>query len=290
MRKVEDLRRFYTNTEYSGTGESARKTVVSSALSTSCYFVHNQIGAINVWERLRTDPDFRKQETFGTTSAITNFRSHYNNIYPYMGDSIAGNVEGLPNNERYHELFIATKDGYDGLERRSLRYVFGGEEALARDNPNELITLEEVQNWMVAHSARPDGLVAGVTGNIQNRTELTAIDGGRNLYRYFHHNGVNHRDGDWVDLVTSALFERFPDDVLRLAVYKLACGIAIIDQAIKEAAYLKIPIPGNYYPNPLDNGDYLPPLNQLWAQAQHLIAASSDPQDKLLQGLFSETI
>lgn len=270
----------------SGTDREGRKNVVLNTLPSAYYFVYEHLDVIKSWEKFIQSPNYRASERY-KVGLLTSFNSHHNPVYRYMGDCVNGGIDSLPEIEKYRSLFKATRNGYAGLDRKSVRYVFVGEGALAGEDPERIITLEEVQGWMVTHSSNPDGLIGNVSNDgVRNKTEITDIHDGLDLVRYFRLNGVNDRDSMWVDKGSQALFNRFPAEVLKLAVYKLACGMGVIDQVFKESANLEIAVPTDYHPsNDSDNPQEFPSLQELWNQAHCLVETLADSHDVLLEGL-----
>ncbi|OGE38232.1 hypothetical protein A3B45_01075 [Candidatus Daviesbacteria bacterium RIFCSPLOWO2_01_FULL_39_12] len=289
MNRTEDSLWSDTNIDYYGVAREGRQKVVLKTLPTAYYFVQNQADALGIWERIKQDPGFRAEEIY-KVSALTAFSSHHNAVYPYMGDCVRGGIESLHNNEGYRRLFLATRDGYTALDRKVTRYVFAGEEALAQQDPEAVIPLEELNSWLVAHSSRPDGLIEGVgPEGVSNITAITQIEDGLDLGRYLAIHRINDKNGEWIKEMNRALFNRFPEELLRLAVYKLACGMAIIDQVAQESAYLGIPVSTNYHPDNTADNENQPTLQELWGQSHHLVTTLSVPHDDVLEGLFDET-
>lgn len=274
---------------HSGMGKDAReKAVHGSALPTACYFLNHQLLAIGLWEEIIKTPDPNKYLHRNEIVTLTHFNPGYNAISEYIGDCMLGTIPGLPRCNTYNILFQTTHDGFYELDRKRIRFIFAGEEALAKENPGRPITPEELHTWLTSHSEREDGLVEDFDKDtFVDRTGFASIESGLDLARYFWINRINDKKL-WLQLFTEAAFKRFPEDTLQMAVRKLACGMAIIDQLAHEAANLGSPISANYSP-PDKNEEFdrrLLSLRELWHQAHFVLVQLGRPDDELLQPLF----
>lgn len=271
------------------TGIEARKKIVCTTLKTAYCFLLNQIRALSVWGRIISLPPSDRSEYPLEVGALRDFNSHYNNIYPYMGDCIRGQISSLPEDQNYKELFQATRDGYYELERKRLRYVFDSREA-DKEISGELISPQEVHRWLADHSSRQDGLIEGfdVNAPLPNKApDITSIRGIWDFNRYLWikwGDGIRDRDNLWIRLLTESALGKFSGETHRLATYKIACGMAIIDKLVQESANLGLPVAADYYfddGSERENGNLLPSIVEIWHQARQML----DP-DELLEPLL----
>ena len=262
-----------------------RERVVQDTLSTAYFFVLTQTHSLSQWEDLKRDPS-RQIGWDNERAAIEDFSSHFNLVYNYMGDCIVGGPKTLPDNPTHKELFQTTKDAFIKLDRKKLRFIFAGEKGLDTEDPESRISKEELQSWLEGHSSKPDGLIQTNTPE-----KTTAIKDSMDLVRFLNSAEISDKNGEWIRQWHLATFSRFPEETLQLGVYKLACGMAVIDQLAREGANLGHPLQTSYIPsNRGDAEEYygkLPTLQELWGKAHSLLRDLADPQDELLQHLFT---
>lgn len=276
--------------DYYGRCEDARRLVIHKTLGEAYFFLQNQISALNAWNSIIATPSLQNS-LLVEAGSLSYFSSHYNSVYNYMGDCMAGDISSLPENQNYRYLFQATHDGYEGLHRKILRYVFVGEEGLDRETSGGIISLDELHTWLRNHSSRQDGLIDGIDSEHQlsNRTEITQIRTGLDLVRYIQLNEINDKNGRWVDLWNKSAFGRFSEETRRLAIYKMVCGMAVIDELTQEATNLGLPIAADYRPDQSEDEYPQQPLTitELWNQAYKMLRGLADSNDELLQPLFT---
>lgn len=274
----------WNNVEAGHIAKESREGVVQDTIQTAYFFVLNQIHSLSQWEDIRLKP-YRQTGWDNERVSIQDFSSHYNAVYNYMGDCIVGGPQTLPNNPANKKLFQTTRDMYDQLDRKKIRYVFGGEEALSTDDPGRVIPEEELQTWLQDHSGREDGLVEG--GNPQ---DTHSIETGLSLVGQLHKSGYVEKNDGWTKQWNLARFSKFPEETLQLGVYKLGCGMAIIDQLVQEATNLEQPLRADYIPSDREDAEEkygeLPTLKQLWQNAHSMLRDLGNPDDELLQHLF----
>lgn len=267
-----------------------RERVVQDTISTAYFFVLSQTHSLSQWEDLKRDPS-RQTGWDNERVDIETFSSHFNLVYNYMGDCIVGGPKTLPDNPTHKELFQTTKDAFIKLDRKKLRFIFAGEKALETEDPGRIIVKEELQTWIENHVSREDGLIqiSDLTKTVPQDT--IDISTGSELANFLHSAGYSDKNDGWTTLWGIATFSKFPEETFQLGVYKLACGMAVIDQLVREGANLGRPLQASYIPsNREDAEEYygkLPTLSQLWEKAHSMLRDLSDPEDELLQHLFT---
>lgn len=289
------------NTEYSGDTPTARQKVIGSTINSSYYFLLDQVSALNVWNKIVNTPSPKYAGYYEQTGTLSAFSSHHNPVYRYMEDCIKGDIPTLDAKPGYPELFTYTRAGYWALERRVIRSVFSPDVAdPGQTHPDAPISIQEVKNWMINHSKLPDGLIAGIKDpdSILFPADIPEITRGTDLARLFmlsliDGGNIDDRNGRWVDEVGNSMFSGFSDQTKRLALCKLACGMAVVDLAAAESAKLELPLSPDFKPELNDPEDetVLEPFRVLWEQSVLLIRSNpSHPlYEDILPDAFPET-
>lgn len=280
-----------------------REKRVAETIGIAYGFVRNQVLAINDWDAQKIKPRLKQKDHHHLgagydhyESSLVDFSSHYNEVYDYIRYYPKSEAT-IPNNPRYNELFRDVPDRFKGLNRKKLRFVFEGEEGISGDDPERIITLEEVKGWITKESEKPDGLLEGSTSAItpELAERFPQIDGVFNLAKILIISEINGKDDEWMDRYREAPFERFAEETFTLAVYKLAVGMAVLDQVIREAEALGKPIPSDFTSTQRqrtlskDDPDTYPTVNELWDQARQMVADLL-PNEEMLQDLFPERL
>lgn len=276
---------------------------VAETIGIAYGFVRNQVLAINDWDAQQTKSRLKQKDHHHLgagydhyEASLVDFKSHYNEVYDYIRYSPEGETSIL-DNPRYNELFRVVPDRFERLERKKLRFVFEGEEGIRGDDPGRIITLEEVKEWITKESEKPDGLLKGSSSAITPELEerFPQIDGVFNLAKLLIFSRINGKDDEWLDRYRVVPFERFAEETFTLAIYKLAVGMAVLDQAIREAEVLGKPIPSDFTSTQRqrtlskDDPDIYPTVTQLWDQARQIIA-DLFPNEEMLKDLFPEKL
>ncbi len=281
---------WYSSVKYGKTGQVARKKTVEETLPTAYCFLRHQIRALTVWDNIASSP--RPFSVYPLEiEALVDFSSHYNNVYTYMGDCINGGIPSLSENQNYKQLLQTTKDGYRNLEIRRLRNVMFKSGNLK--NSETPISLDELRIWLIDQSTKRKGVVTGfgVNDPLPNRTpDIPKIKSIVDLNRYIYLNQIDNKKVRWDDnSFTQVALEKLSKDTHELAVYKMACGMAVIVQLTQESSNLGLPVAATYRYEFEDDSEYQKPSNlaDLWHQAHTILHKLSDPKDELLKPLLT---